>query len=213
MERAFQTLVARHEMLRAVVSADGAQRVLEQVPTYRVAVADLTGQPPERVEDAITATRAAMDHKVYQPSIWPLFELRITHTGSGSLLHFSLDFLIADFVSIQVLVDELHTLYTGADALPPLEITYRDYLLAEWRLRDERQGSPGPRLLVAPYRHAADGTGASRGDRGHNRRGGPLPPAGRTDRTGAVGRTTPPRQHPPDHAIGRRAHRLGLTRE
>ena len=136
LEWAFQGLIRRHEMLRAVVHPDGSQRVLADVPAYRVLVDDLTGAPAAEVDRALAATRAAMDHKVYEPGTWPLFELRLTRTDERTLLHLSVDFLIADFVSIQVMLDELHRLYTGGeDALPELELTFRDYLRAERRLR------------------------------------------------------------------------------
>ena len=48
-----------------------------------------------------------MDHRVYAPGEWPLFDLRLSVSGRQAILHFSVDFLIADFVSIQVLLGEL----------------------------------------------------------------------------------------------------------
>ncbi|HEU4421787.1 MAG TPA: amino acid adenylation domain-containing protein, partial [Pilimelia sp.] len=52
--------------------------------------------------------------------------------------HLSIDFLIADFISIQVLLDEMHRLYHDpATPLPPLEITFRDYLRAERGARED----------------------------------------------------------------------------
>jgi pyochelin synthetase len=137
MEAAWRALVARHDMLRAVIDLDGSQRVLPEVPAYRLAVADLRGQPPAEVVAAIAATRSEMDHRVFAPGTWPLFEARVTRHDGGAVMHMSIDFLIADFISIQVLLDELHHLYEHPDQpLPELEITFRDYLLAERRARE-----------------------------------------------------------------------------
>ncbi|MEE3922529.1 hypothetical protein V2I01_41965 [Micromonospora sp. BRA006-A] len=64
---AWQALVDRHDMLRAVIDANGSQRVLAEVPPVRVAATDLRGRPAEEVEAHVAAVRAAMDHRVYEP--------------------------------------------------------------------------------------------------------------------------------------------------
>jgi pyochelin synthetase len=142
MTAAWRALIARHDMLRAVVANDGSQRVLPEVPGYEVAVADLRGG--NGFAEAVEATRAEMDHRVLAHDRWPLFEARITLGDEEAILHLSVDFLIADFVSIQILLDELHRFYHEPEAaLPTLEVTFRDYLLAE-------------RAFVAGARHDAD---------------------------------------------------------
>jgi pyochelin synthetase len=140
LEAAWRTLVERHDMLRAVVEADGSQRVLREVPPYRIAVLDHRGDDPRNVQAAIEAVRAELDHQMTPPNRWPLFELRVTLFDGGARLHVSLDFLVADYVSLQVLLDELRTLYHDPDQpLSPLTITFRDYLLAERGLRASRR--------------------------------------------------------------------------
>ncbi|MGW7482854.1 amino acid adenylation domain-containing protein [Nonomuraea muscovyensis] len=138
LEQAWNQLVHRHDMLRATVHTEGGyQQVSPQVPHYRVQVADLRDRPAADVAAHVERTRAEMDHRVYDPDDWPLFELRITRTGNRDLLHVSVDFLIADYLSIRLLLTELERLYRDpAAALPPLEITFRDYLLAARRERD-----------------------------------------------------------------------------
>lgn len=139
MEKAWQRLVERHDMLRAVVDEEGSQRVLPAVAPYRIPVADLTSATPAQAADALTARRADMDHQSRPAGEWPLFDLRATLFPDHALLHVSLDFLIADYVSINLLLDELRTLYANPSAtLPDLPVTFRDYLLAE---RGVRRGS------------------------------------------------------------------------
>jgi pyochelin synthetase len=138
LEAAWQTLIERHDMLRAIVEPDGLQRVLTTVPGYRVRIVDLVDQPSSRVDAAIEEIRGQMSHRVYEPAQWPLFELRVSVTGQGVRLHLSIDFLICDLVSTQLLFDELYQLcYHPESALPPLDITYRDYLVAEQRPADD----------------------------------------------------------------------------
>ncbi|MEU6720215.1 amino acid adenylation domain-containing protein [Nonomuraea sp. NPDC046802] len=133
LEAAWRRLIARHDMLRAVIEQEGAQRVLPEVPEYRIDVDDVdeTG-----FDKAVAYTRAELSHHVYRPDVWPLFTLRVTRAPGKALLHFSIDFLICDFVSIRILLDELHTAYHHPDREPPpLEITFRDYLQAEGEAR------------------------------------------------------------------------------
>ena len=134
MTAAWRATIDRHPMLRAVVEADGAQRVLEAVPPLEIPVTDVRGGGD--LDAALAATRAQMDHRVFTPSRWPLFEVRITRADAAAVLHVSVDFLIADFVSIQLLLDEVHRRYHRPDTvLPALEVSFRDYLLTEARWR------------------------------------------------------------------------------
>ncbi len=140
LEAAWQVLIDRHDMLRAIIDLDGSQRVLPDTPAYRMAVRDLRGAPPDAVKAAIERTRAELSHKKYASDQWPLFTVSITWTSDRSILHVSVDFLIADYVSIHLLLDELYSLYTRPKrALPELSITFCDYLLGERRLRSGRR--------------------------------------------------------------------------
>ncbi|QLG95456.1 amino acid adenylation domain-containing protein [Pseudomonas yamanorum] len=132
VEQAWNRLIARHDMLRAVIASEGSQRVLADVAHYPLAIADLRGAPLEQREQAVQQIRQAMEQKLYPTEQWPLFELRLSRSDSGDTLHFSMDSLIADWASAQLLFNELEQLLQDPDAsLPPLQITFRDYLLAE----------------------------------------------------------------------------------
>ncbi|MCA1702566.1 MAG: AMP-binding protein, partial [Actinobacteria bacterium] len=135
LRRAWSLLIERHDTLRAVLDPLG-QRVLRSVPDVDIPLVDVRGAAPNEVNHTLARIRSRLDHRVYQPEVWPLFELAATRTDRMSILHFSIDFLIADFVSIQLLLDELVQLHDNpATALPGLDIGFRDYLLAERRLR------------------------------------------------------------------------------
>ncbi|MEU4410178.1 amino acid adenylation domain-containing protein [Streptosporangium sp. NPDC023963] len=136
VQAAWRTLIGRHDMLRAVIHPDGHQNVQAEVPDYDIRVTDLRGTDPE---ESLAAIREEMAHKVYPPGAWPLFELRITHTDGAALLHASIDLLIADYVSIQLLLAELHLLLDDPDTvLPPVPLSFRDCVLG---LRSQRESS------------------------------------------------------------------------
>jgi len=132
VEQAWNRLIARHDMLRAVIASEGSQRVLAEVAHYPLAVADLRGATGEQHQHAVQQIRQAMEQKLYPTETWPLFELRLSRSDSGDTLHFSMDSLIADWASAQLLFNELEQLLHDPQAsLPHLDITFRDYLLAE----------------------------------------------------------------------------------
>ncbi|WP_188186662.1 non-ribosomal peptide synthetase [Nonomuraea sp. SYSU D8015] len=122
LENAWNRLIQRHDMLRAVIHPDGYQQVLPEVPRQRVPVA---GDPEE--------VRAELSQRVYRTDQWPLFDLRVTRAGDDRhLLHVSIDLLIADYLSIQRLLTELDELYRDpARELPEPDLTFRDYVMAE----------------------------------------------------------------------------------
>ena len=138
LNEALCRLIERHDMLRAVVDADGLQRILPQVPAYRIAVTDCRALDSEAGQAAVEATRAALSHQVLAPDRWPLFDVRTTLLPDGVRLHVSLDLLILDAMSMALLFREWRRWYDEPGWQPePLRLSFRDYVLAERR----QQGS------------------------------------------------------------------------
>ena len=142
LEQAWHSLINRHDMLRALVLTNGYQQVLADITLPPVRTQDLRGLPPAQVQAAIQQVRAELSARQYIPDQWPLYELLLTTTEEGSILHISIDMLIADFVSINIILAELNHFYYQPDKpLPKLEITYRDVFL----FQHSRQKQPGRR--------------------------------------------------------------------
>jgi pyochelin synthetase len=135
---ALQELVKRHDMLRAVVLPDGQQQILEQVPAYPFEVLDLRGKDEAFVKAQLEAIRERMSHQVLPSDRWPLFDFRATCLDGGRVrLHISYDLLVFDAWSLFRLFEEWFQLYQNPEvALPPLELSFRDYALAEQGLRE-----------------------------------------------------------------------------
>jgi amino acid adenylation domain-containing protein len=136
LEHAWNTLVRRHVMLRAVISTDGRQRILPSVTTYVIGTTDLEKAGSQSAEQVLADIRHEMAHHVFAADQWPLFELRASHLGETTRLHLTFDAIIADGTSWRVLREEWQRLYEvpGLE-LVPLEFTFRDYVLAENALR------------------------------------------------------------------------------
>ncbi|HYH45860.1 MAG TPA: acyltransferase domain-containing protein, partial [Thermoanaerobaculia bacterium] len=131
MERAWQLLVERHDMLRAVVQPDGRQQILATVPPYRIEIRDLRGRDEAEQALGLDEVRRTMSHQVLPSDRWPLFEVRATRLDEErTRFHISFDYLIGDAWSWQILTRDLARFYRDpAAALPPLELSFRDYVV------------------------------------------------------------------------------------
>ncbi|WP_370418414.1 amino acid adenylation domain-containing protein [Streptomyces sp. QH1-20] len=130
-ERAWEEVVRRHDMLRAVVLPDGTQRVLPRPLGRGVRVLDLRSESAERAGARVRGVREEMSHQVMDPHTGPLFDVRVTLLPEGVVrLHIGIDLLVIDaWSTFQVLFPELIELYENPDTAPPApEITFRDYV-------------------------------------------------------------------------------------
>ncbi|MGW1677360.1 amino acid adenylation domain-containing protein [Saccharopolyspora sp. NPDC002376] len=140
LQQAWDGLVQRHDTLRTVISEDGTQRVLPELPDTGITVADLRGASRDAVEAAIAGVRDELSHKVHPAGERPMYELRLTSATERCVLHVSVDFMALDWLSMQQALSELDRRYQQPDCeLPEVEATFRDYVLAERRLRDTEQ--------------------------------------------------------------------------
>ncbi|MBW4676163.1 MAG: amino acid adenylation domain-containing protein [Desmonostoc geniculatum HA4340-LM1] len=139
LKLAVQRLIEHHDMLRAIVLSDGQQQILKQAPTYQIEILDLREQNSEVIASQLQAVRQQMSHQILAADQWPLFEIRASRLDNDCIrLHLSFDYLIVDAWSLgEILAPQLHQLYQNLETvLVPLEICFRDYVLAEIALRD-----------------------------------------------------------------------------
>ncbi|MET9972079.1 condensation domain-containing protein, partial [Streptomyces sp. NPDC006356] len=102
--------------------------MLKDLPPYSVPVA--RADEAERIREELA-------QRTYDPSAWPLFDVRITHSAERLLVHLSVDLLVTDFSGVQQLLGELEQLCTEPDRpLTAVPVSFRDHVLAERRLRD-----------------------------------------------------------------------------
>lgn len=135
---ALNVLIRRHDMMRAIVNQDGEQEILETVPAYDVSVNDLSREAKEEQEAQILALRNIMSVQVHSTDRWPLYDIRAIQLNNQEIrLFFSWDFLNLDAWSLYTICREWATLYHNLNEnLPPIRVSYRDYVLAEQSLRD-----------------------------------------------------------------------------
>ncbi|MEV6318358.1 amino acid adenylation domain-containing protein [Streptomyces sp. NPDC051776] len=132
----WNTLVERHDMLRAVVHPDGYQEVLPHTSATAVDVG-VTEASAEDLDTAVLAVRARLSHRAGPTDRWPLFTVHLTRAPERAVLHLSFDMLTVDHASLRLLLTEIDLLYSGsATGLPPLTVGFRDYVLARRALME-----------------------------------------------------------------------------
>lgn len=135
-EEAWNKLILRHNMLRAVFDKKGNQRILETVPRFKINYMDLSEGDVSYNKLKLNSIREEMGHRIYNAENWPLFDVGITKMKNNSILHFSMDFLIADWTSILLLISEFEKIYENPNiSLPELKITFKDYMVKEHNLK------------------------------------------------------------------------------
>ncbi|MFX0035749.1 MAG: amino acid adenylation domain-containing protein [Candidatus Hermodarchaeota archaeon] len=132
-EKAWNKLITRHDMLRCIVLPDGNQIILEDCPPYKIEVFDCTGD-----ELSSNQIRQRLSYEVLGLGKWPLFNICVSIIdGDKKRIHFSYDFSMIDFRSLQIILHELALLYENIDEpLPKLSLSFRDYVLALSNIQD-----------------------------------------------------------------------------
>lgn len=150
LQAAWRRLIERHPMLRAHVLPDGRQRVLARTPPYRITTVDLRHLSEAEARRALESVRRCLSHRGPDLSRWPLFHLAVSLSPTGGRrLHFGISLLLCDAWSFRRLFRETLSLYAAPErALPPLELTFRDCVLA----RREQASRPTHRRSLAYWR-------------------------------------------------------------
>ncbi|GAA2526042.1 amino acid adenylation domain-containing protein [Winogradskya humida] len=130
LSAAFDTLVARHDVLRTRFSLeDGEVRQDIDPGWYGITVADLSDRP-----DTVGELAAAQARLPFDLSAGPLFRVVVWRLGAGEhVVQVSVHHIVADGWSMGVLVREIEALYAGEE-LAELPVRYADF--AAWQRRE-----------------------------------------------------------------------------
>ncbi len=144
LRRAFQTLVDRHAALRTTLSSrEGipVQDIHEHLPCAFEEVSAANRTWEERIQQAAQAYQRPFDLER-----GPVFRVTLlTATPQDHILMFAMHHLSGDGASLSVLMEELQVLYAAERqgqpaALPPIAVTYADYVRWEAELMASEAG-------------------------------------------------------------------------
>lgn len=139
--KAWNTLIKRHDMLRVVFTDEGLQQTLKETLEYVPTIYNLEKQSEEAIQKSIEALRTEMSHQQFNINTWPLFDIRLLQLPENVIrLHISIDGLLADGWSYQILMDELFTIVKSPETiLPKLTLTFRDYVIHQLKIKETTQ--------------------------------------------------------------------------
>lgn len=120
-------LIKKNPMLRAVMTEDGQQELLDYIPEYNMEIVDLQNDSKDVQENQILKFRTELSHKVYNIYKWPLFDIKaIKINKKESYMFISIDLLISDGLSIKNVLSQLIQVYNGKNI--DINFTFKEYL-------------------------------------------------------------------------------------
>ncbi|WP_050607297.1 non-ribosomal peptide synthetase [Clostridium niameyense] len=128
IETAWNKVIQKHDMLRAIILNSEYQIVQEAVPYVKVPCIDL-----REANEGVIKEREDLCNKLankqYELGEWPMCDLALSIENKKSIIHFSLDMLIADFVSMNIILNDLELFYRNSDMIIIPTTLYRDVVI------------------------------------------------------------------------------------
>ena len=129
LNEAWKRVVENNDMLHAVVKHNGVQQILEEYTVPNIKEWNIINASEEEAKKHLQSVRKRLTEKQYSIDQYPLYDLEITKLKDDvTILHLSLDMLIADFTSINIIIDELEKSYFHGE-VPSKELSYRDVIV------------------------------------------------------------------------------------
>lgn len=140
LEKAWHKLIMHHDMLRAAYTVSGLQKVLEHPVMPRLQIHDFKSSS----YDEFLKLRKELEERDFEIGSWPMHDFQLSLFEDYVVLHFSIDMLIGDFISVNIIMSELLKLYDNPDMdLPENKITYRDIVMNDRIAATELKKSQG----------------------------------------------------------------------
>ncbi|NUS44930.1 MAG: acyltransferase domain-containing protein, partial [Mycobacteriaceae bacterium] len=153
-QQAWNSVIRRHDMLRAVITDDGRNQILAQAPDFRIRRHHVADLPEKTREDSLADLRRQLSHRVHRPDRWPLFDVRAAIMDTATTRIFvGIDALICDAASFMILDRDLRLFYRDPAAAPaPVRARFADYIAHA----ANRADSPARRHAAAYWRRRMD---------------------------------------------------------
>ncbi|CAM3275547.1 putative Phenylalanine racemase (ATP-hydrolyzing) [Xenorhabdus nematophila ATCC 19061] len=129
LQRTWNSLINRHDMLRGTLLAEGTLRIFHHVPHYAIEYHDLRGVLFERQQIWRGELQQQAGKRVFTPGEWPFFHCQVSRfTEQQYCIHLILDGLMLDARSIALLLSEWMALYRNEKlCLPAFPVSWETW--------------------------------------------------------------------------------------
>ena len=157
LEQAWNAVVARHPMLRAVATTEGRFRVLDDVGHYRIRVHELSTTTATRRRDRLATLRERISTRPGPPDRWPLVTIQAARLpGNRVRVFIGVDVLVCDAASWWIVEDEWRAAYRAAGTPRVPGPAPQRHPAACTAALAERSGGPEGRRAAAWWRERLD---------------------------------------------------------
>lgn len=114
------------ENMRCFPYFDDESEYLNNVPDYSVIVTKCQNDEEKEIE--LQKQRKILSHKVYDHEKWPLFTFQMIESPNSRILMVSLDLMVCDGDSMQILFTEIADTLEGKSDAEKIEYSYAEYI-------------------------------------------------------------------------------------
>ena len=126
---AWNKLQYRHPMLRARFTEDGKQEILDKPFSEEIEVLDLSNLDDEENKIRLDEIRESLSHRKLRVEMGEVAGLKLANLSQNrNKIFFDLDLLVADVMSMSILLKELGELYLGKELDNLNNYTFKDYI-------------------------------------------------------------------------------------
>lgn len=129
LENAWNKLQYRHPMLRARFTEDGKQEILDKPFSEEIEVFDLSNLDDEENKIRLDEIRENLSHRKLRVEMGEVAGLKLANLSQNkNKIFFDLDLLVADVMSLSLILKELGELYLGKELDNLNNYTFKDYI-------------------------------------------------------------------------------------
>ena len=126
---AWNKLQYRHPMLRARFTEDGKQEILDKPFSEEIEVFDLSNLDEKERKIRLDEIRENLSHRKFRVVIGEVAGLKLANLSQNrNKIFFDLDLLVADVMSLSLILKELGELYLGKELDNLNSYTFKDYI-------------------------------------------------------------------------------------
>ena len=129
LNKAWNILQYRHPMLRARFIDDGNQEILEEPYSDSIEIFNLSEKDKKEVEVQLKNIRNNISHRKLKVKEGQVADIKLALLPSGKhRIFFDIDLLVADVMSMSILLRELSEIYAGFEEEKASKYTFADYI-------------------------------------------------------------------------------------